>query len=101
LHPEPKVCHSYLYVLFTLLTKRRLETLPDSAFEVLLDQLERKQGSCVRRAAGFLTPYVESILDGKDYQQVLRLECVGKETLDNLDPAALSDLCEEMIPSSV
>jgi hypothetical protein len=82
-----------------LLTKRRFETLPDTAFEVLLDQLEIKQGSYLRHAAGSFTPYVESILDGKDYQQVLRLECVGKEILDNLDPATLSDLCEAVMPS--
>ena len=69
---------------------KRLETLSDDDFNVLLDFMERKQDGVVRRAAELLTPYVQSIIDGKGFP----------EALGHPDPAALVSLCEEVLQLS-
>lgn len=80
--------------------ERRLETLSDDAFEVLLNFLDERPGNCVRRIAELVRPYVEDILDGKDHAQDSRLQSVRNETLENLNPSALITSCEELLQSS-
>ena len=69
---------------------RRLETLPEGDFHFLLNLLEEKDNGVVRRMAGLLTPYVQSLVDGKDFS----------EALGHPDPDALVILCEEELRSS-